>query len=513
MFDVDLGSIFDFTWLSTCRVRILVVTDSSSGGFDETTGFHLGKVLKLVENDPWPHVKFEFTKAHRQASATADVPNFRFDGHDLTQYSQIWLFGISRSGPDPLSQSELRALSQFMDGGGGVFATGDHENLGQAMAAEVPRVRSMRRWYHPNPGPNGEPAAPDQTGAGRHDTIVDTNPGVPGVQGSQTDSTPQQIRPRFYSRRTGGFLDAVARFPHPVLCGPDGPIRFLPDHMHEGLCEVPANLSNGFSFDGYNGTEYPTVGTHQEAPEVIAWADSHDTTTTDFGVLAAYDGHRANVGRVLVDATWHHWFNINLDGYIKATTPGDPTFDAATVPKWEAIKAYFRNVGAWLANPHIQTCLRNGGWLVAVRHFDILIAHRSLELIRDPVLYFWQIGTFARDALGRLASQCQYLMWNLGFLAPLELAFDPWVRLPQPDPPPWIDLEELELVALGGAMDGLLNRFSPDVAGQEILDNQMEELDQAAKRGAAQATLQLVQRVQGCNDANERLAKRLKSLC
>ena len=33
-----------------------------------------------------------------------------------------------------------------MDGGGGLFATGDHGALGKALCGEVPRARSMRRW-------------------------------------------------------------------------------------------------------------------------------------------------------------------------------------------------------------------------------------------------------------------------------------------------------------------------------------------------------------------------------
>lgn len=136
---------FDPRWWPTCKVKILIVTDSVSGGFGPTAGFHLGEILNILSDDPWSHVVFEVTKAHRQTESTADLSNFRFDTHDLAQYSQIWLFGINTS-QDPLDPPELKALTQFMDQGGGVFATGDHQHLGQPMCAEVPRVRSMRRW-------------------------------------------------------------------------------------------------------------------------------------------------------------------------------------------------------------------------------------------------------------------------------------------------------------------------------------------------------------------------------
>ena len=39
---------FDPGWFLGCDVSILVVTDSSSGGFGETAGFHLGLVLDIL---------------------------------------------------------------------------------------------------------------------------------------------------------------------------------------------------------------------------------------------------------------------------------------------------------------------------------------------------------------------------------------------------------------------------------------------------------------------------------
>ncbi|MBM3792546.1 MAG: hypothetical protein FJW31_00460 [Acidobacteria bacterium] len=348
---VDLSPYSLVKWWLTCTVKSLIVTDAS-GGFGPSAGFHLGTTLDVLANNPWSHVSFSITKAHRGAEATADINKFNFSTHNLSQYSQIWLFGVERTS-GALSQAELRKLAEFMDGGGGVFATGDHENLGQAMCAEVPRVRFTRRWYHPNAGPNGEPIAPDRTGAERHDTVMDTDPGAPGLQGNQSDKVPEPIRPRYYTRTTGsGFIKQVHKFPHPVLCGPDGVITYLPDHMHEGLCEVPADLGNSFTFNGYNTVEYPASGGVQEQPQVIVWATTRNTDNTDFGVLAAYDGHRAGgTGRVVVDAAWHHWFNINLIGFVNATNPAHPTYDPAVIPKWEAIKAYFRNVALWLARP------------------------------------------------------------------------------------------------------------------------------------------------------------------
>lgn len=470
---------FDLARWWRCNIKILVVTDAS-GGFSTDVNFHLGLALEVIENDGWPHVKFEFTRAHRQtpSSGPVDETGFRFDAHDLNQYSQIWLFGISR-GNDPLTPSELKALAQFMnEHDGGVFATGDHENLGLPVAGQVPRVRSMRRWYYPSAGPNGEPVAPSQFGSARHDTIV---------MGTQTDSRPQTITPRMYTRSSNrGFIRFTARFPHPVLCGPTGPINYLPDHMHEGLCEVPDDLTDDFDFDGYTGDDYPVVGGTRVAPEVIAWAQSHGTTATGFGVLSAYDGHRANVGRVLCDATWHHWFNINLRGYKNnAENPGDPSYDSGDAYAWQEIQAYFRNVGVWLATPHIQRCLRNGGWLAVTRYADFLMTFRRLDNVRDHLGYYFGIGTVAKDALGRLASQCQTTRVTVEALREVELLPDPWKGL-GPDDPYRIDREVLELVALGGAVHHVAEKFA-ESDFEKVMANSMEKVEGVANEGALRA--------------------------
>lgn len=486
---------FDLVWWLRCRVKILIVTDSFSGGFGLSAGFHLGQILQILTDDPWSHVAFQVTKAHRQVDATADLNNFRFDAQDLTQFSQIWLFGITTA-EDALSPTELKALTQFMDQGGGVFATGDHQDLGRPLCGEVPRVRSMRRWYWPNPGPNGEPVAPAQVGPESHDTVVDTAPATPGLQGDQSDKVPQPIRPRLYTRKVGaGIVHIVHTFPHPVLCGPDGVIQYLPDHMHEGLCEVPSDLTKSYTFDGFTSAEYPEVGGTRDEPQVIAWARSRNTDNEEFGVLAAYDGHRAGVGRVVVDATWHHWFNINLVGFVNATNPAHPAFDPAVIPKWEAIKAYFRNVGVWLARPELQDCLRTGSWLSVTRYYDILITYRrDIALVPNRLVYYWQLGKFAKDALGRFASQCQSTRWVIDIIDWVDFRLDPWPRIPRPpfpDPPPWLDLEEFETVALGGAVHALLDAFGAEREPPEaIVDRQGKEIHAIARTGARAAVVE-----------------------
>lgn len=520
---LDPRTFFDFRDLFACEVRILVVTDSPAGGFGTVAGLHLGQVLQVLRDDPWSHARFEIVKAHRQGTSEANVlDNFRFDRHDLSRYDQVWLFGIEReAGADPLGEEELRSLAEFMDGGGGVFATGDHSDLGNAMSARVPRVRSMRRWYA-RQGPNGEPPAPPALGPDRHDTLVDPDgPGsIPrGRRQNQSDKVPQTIRPRYYSQTSRrGLYKRVTTYPHPVLCGPDGVITHFPDHMHEGYCEVPSDLSRSVAFAGYEGVEYPSRDGHQEVPEVIAWSTSHETNDTTFGALAAYDGHEVGVGRVLVDASWHHWVNTNLVGFLAATDPENPDQDPSVVPKWEAMKAYFRNVALWLARPKTQDCIRRGGWLILTRHYDILITYKDLDSVRNRLDYFLQLGTVARDALGRLASQCQRTIWFRDPLGWLEV-YDPWKRIPMPDPPPYLDslyfdAEQLELLAAGGAVHHLIARAGNSIkGGQPTLQALMKatgskHIDAAVQRGAAEAVAVWIEEMREATHHLELMAER-----
>jgi hypothetical protein len=107
-----------------------------------------------------------------------------------------------------------------------------------------------------------------------------------------------------------------------------GRIDVFPDHPHEGQVKVPENLGLACR-DG--SPEYPpaTSGSGQVRPEIIARGrvaggntasslngpgNKIPTRTHTFDVLAAYDGHRANVGRVVTDSTWHHFVNVKLIG-------------------------------------------------------------------------------------------------------------------------------------------------------------------------------------------------------
>lgn len=458
------------------KVRVLIVTDDglANGGFlewisqsmPEAVGtnsreFHLGEFIKVLTNTAWIGFQLEITKAHRSPAGTggmneaalkadrgADVINFRFnqsfvvngETRTLANYDMILFFPIKYGNADPTLNAEAEAIAQFMENGGGFFATGDHANLGSPLCAQIPRVRSMRRWYFDGslssespPGPAGEPPAPPPLGMYRIDT---TRRGLDGIGQfeDQSDEIPQEIIPTYYGAGLTVKMGYPAHkyLPHPILCSPDGVIKYLPDHMHEGICEIPENLSSRtFTIGGSTVREYPDYlppspppgyvasalspeivalgevlpGTITPALDTDAHVGSPDAAQTrTFGVIGAWDGHRVSgKGRVIVDSTWHHFFNINLTGdrYLEdesLSTAHQQKLHGFYIPdgmgsrkpndEYKMIMWYFRNIVYWLIPAHrLQTI-----WWVAVA-----------DMFRRPQL---------REELGSLAKIGEFKNFN-----------------------------------------------------------------------------------------------------
>lgn len=167
-------------------------------------------------------------------------------------------------------------------------------------------------------------------------------------------------------------------------------MTWLPDHMHEGWCEVPNELaSRTFNLGGSTLREYPDYTPVNApsgyvpaplAPEVVATGEVLAGVTSPaldpvhtggevpaqgkiFGVIGAWDGHRVSKGRVVVDSTWHHFFDINLSGdrYLENNSlTGDenqklhgfyvPDGSGGRSPNhaYRNIMWYYRNIIYWL---------------------------------------------------------------------------------------------------------------------------------------------------------------------
>ena len=96
-------------------------------------------------------------------------------------------------------------------------------------------------------------------------------------------------------------------------------------------------------------------------------------TPRSFMAICAYDGQPANVGRVVTDATWHHFVNINIK----------PGMSALTGRNLADIKQYYANLATWLMPKEARLC----------RRFPVILA----ELMNYPL--FEEISPVPRNKL------------------------------------------------------------------------------------------------------------------
>lgn len=378
-------------WRRPAKVKVLLYAD---GPVHFKGGSFLGLqyVINLLQSRAYFYVDFDVETAHRDGtdpSASIAGAKKLTDLDIVNRYDEIFFFGFNDS-PN-LTAGEIAALNQFMSAPkfGGVLVTGDHASLGQGIAGQITRAGQMRLYPAP---PNFPPTWNTTVVEGSDaNTTYDFD--------DQSDDVPQGIRYKRFTLNTPLVFQRRYR-PHPVLCGPDGPIDVLPDHEHEGeaIAPIPA----------LGDPSWPTKNGHQERPEVIAWGSIKDPAATkhgqEIGVISAYNGHNVDVGRILADSTWHHWFDINLTGIAAPPSPyagfDDTPAGRAALKK---IDAYYLNCAVWLAPPDRQAAMRNAAW------WSILWTDQIVELSIDAPLHY--LGEQALDALGRRASRCTVSHW------------------------------------------------------------------------------------------------------
>jgi len=500
---IDRGDLVIKPFLAPCRVKILLVADGVNGGFVNVTYgrlyFSLSALCEVLEHSPDWWVRYDLTKMHRQTDplGAADKNDFRFTDKDfnINEYDQIWFFGARTNFNDSqrLSDAELAIVARWMDEKqGGVFAVGDHADFGASLCGRIPRVATMRKW-----APAQSPPSP--TGPDRHDTLVRGHDNFYNFN-DESDDIPMKVRLRRYPLwSTSPFQRRWA--PHPVLCGKKGPIDILPDHPHEGEVIEPTNGTATFGFGSYtNKPEYPEVNGHREMPHIIAWArvqgdhtegrsgqpgtdrNKGPANAKEFGAVGAYDGHLGNVGRVVVDSTWHHWMDVNLIGRPRTGDQIDPVDDddpkafgfeysADGKAAYARIKEYFLNVAKWLAAPAKQNCMfTRATWGIVVRY--------PLAEQLSPKLPIWELGGFARDAIGRRASLCTMYSWikphfpEWRELLPIDIK-----RVPDPTEellaPSW---EAFEAYVLGGITRKMLElAYAAAEKEDEVADRQVAD--------------------------------------
>lgn len=412
-----------------CRLKILLVADRFLYFNDENFG--LSEVVSTLRGMSTFLHPVTVDLAHRGSPGAARLAGgqagFVFDYTRLKQYHQVWIMAAETRSSTPIGETERQAIRRFMDEGGGVFATGDHEDLGVSVGGYIPRVRAMRKWFWPNTGPQGEPVAPHGANATRHDTNREGHDS--GFRfDDQSDDVPQAISPRYFG---AGFIRTV----HPVMCTATGPIRVLPDHAHEGECVVPASLGGNYTIGTDSFREFPDgADGNPVAPQVIAVSTMIPGAEAPefgkppvpggtFGAIGAWDGHRAgSFGRIVVDATWHHFININLIGDRDLGMPdlSEPKtmgflHTVSGQAQYGRIRSYYRNIANWLTPHSMRRCLLHRHLWYAVHDGSVLE-----NLRRDDLVF---TGNLVLDRL-RLLTPCQ----RLSLIDDLRIELKPEIR-------------------------------------------------------------------------------------
>lgn len=515
---VDIGRFFPLN----PNIKILVVVDTEIDLDLGAGSFGVGRVVQLLRNTSVGCTSFTVDIAIRDPQPFSDNANpavgqaryrgFRFDSMAaggapvIDGYHELFLFGFKPNNfgstndaviddPNyiPATNAELSVLEAFMrERKGGVFGTGDHHFLGASMCRRIPRLGTMRRWTNAD-------NVPTFLGNTRLDTNQPANAAQAGgafvPRDVERDAVPQPIQWIAHRRIGGGLIRRV--LPHPILCHPThGPIDVMPDHPHEGRVRTAAEINLNATYDFGTGThdEYPNVGGSRLEPQVIAWGnttpdpplnhDKGEQPAVRFPMIGVYDGHQADIGRVVTDSTWHHWMNLNLTG-IEAD---------ADQTNWDKISRYFINIATWLAPPGVfrSRCW----WELAVTNFTAV----GLQEF-SPKATTFEVGSALRGHLMRTYGPCWVQQFVIDIVHEIDRDLARFLEgLQGVGPgdvclscPPW---ETIEAEILGGLVKGSrapIERFGKAFDAVDLSDRRRrfdlstEDLRNAGMKGAARS--------------------------
>jgi hypothetical protein len=277
----------------------------------------------------------------------------------VSDYQEIWMFADRCANRDTgdvrtdepyneLDQYEKAVMLEWMKSNG-LFLTGDHsifnaasadrcaENhvefvgLGAALGRHVPRAHQLRVWDGP---PTDCPASPHDN----YNTVDGPDPSVLDSLGDllQTDFIPQNLLHPSTKHKLFCWVDST---------GEVVPVTVFPDHQHEGKVVIPAQQELDQAWPS-----------NSPPPEIVARGTDKRPFASDreYALVAAFDGDPVNVGRMVVDSSFHHYTNLNLFFLVGRDTNGSPTPETAL----GQIAQYYCNLALWLAPRNIREGLK-----------------------------------------------------------------------------------------------------------------------------------------------------------
>jgi hypothetical protein len=246
---------------------------------------------------------FQVTARDRENLAGNDRVLSKLDESD---FDELWLFGVDTG--EGLGPLDCEAIGRFRGRGGAIVTSRDHQDLGISFCT-LGGVGAANHFHSRNPEPDPARRVADDTG------------------------TTSILWPNYHSGNNGDFQRVELPAPlHPIMrnaASPSGCIEFLPAHPHEGAISVP-------------------VEERQHAR--VAALGRSAITGNPFNIAIGFE--RNGRGRAVVDSSFHHFLDYNLD-----PRAGCPSF--VTEPSGSGMlenpqaladaKAYIENIARWLA--------------------------------------------------------------------------------------------------------------------------------------------------------------------
>lgn len=312
----------------------------------------------------------------------------------LKDFDELWVFGfgIDNNPAFVLGDEEVSDLCKWMKTGG-VMVTGDHSqptqdnacltgvphaqyrSLGFSLGSRLPRAGQLRAWTGP---PTACLVAPDKL-----ETSDIYNTQVPGARNGDLDIMSLQ------SDENAQQLENLPSPPHFLFTydyDPQGQpiaIKHFPDHMHVGrVIETPA------AFDDCWPPRPPF-------PQVVAKGSDKRpfTVPRSYDLVVAYDGDQATendglgVGRIVADASFHHFLNMNLKN-LPERDPATQNPRPGTV--LDEIAQFYANLALWLAPKTLREEIKRDLLLRAATHLNVFETFGNGPLI---------LGRVAKQAL------------------------------------------------------------------------------------------------------------------
>ena len=283
-------------------IKVLLQTTIAPAADDWSIArFSLLAALLRRQRDASGRPLFDVTTRDRDALGTPDTLLATLGRSD---YHQLWLFAVDVG--NGLCFEDRRGIEAFRARGGGVLVARDHMDLGCSVC-DLAGI-----------------------GAAHHFHTRNVDPTVPQVR--DDPFTTAISWPNFHSGANGDYQEIEPIAPvHAVLrdpSTPDGAIRFLPSHPHEGAVSAPPGAR----------------------ARVIARGTSK-ATGVRFNIAVAFEAD-GRAGAAIAQSTFHHFADYNWDPRMGAPSfvdepPGDGMLRHPEV--LAATHRYARNVALWLA--------------------------------------------------------------------------------------------------------------------------------------------------------------------